>query len=547
MHGQLKIMLVFLQEMDDGEVSASEDGTTGAEQAANPSPTKPARRGRGRPRKVQAESSDNDSSVNGSQQVSSLKHVGKFRYLSKLNAADGEDGSDPATKPLATSRGRGRGRGRGRPRGRGSANHVTTSLNHTEETSSHVSSRGRRIKPNNRWTRDSDFDSSPTKAPSGRGRRSSSARNAAARRAAAEEESTPEEEPSKAPEENEEEDDSAMSEPGTKCDSVDAPSVQMNGVDKEEVVETSASSPSAPSETLEPDGAVEEDALSANGDEQMVAHDDEDVTGKSEDPVEAVPDPEVAEQSPEVPMQVVEEVNGEVADQCLPSHVEDDRCTAQEITPLEDVRPLPTSADEPVENDAAVASGDAAESQDDHHPDATNSEKDEPTGALVESLRDQLTIEQQQMNSSSAENTPGEEEGQSPLLISPMPVKVKSRWRRTSELEQVVGRNGNSEQSSSTSSPLTMSPRSSGLPLRGEGKSEDHSSQAQLIRDDGAIVEERLKSFVHLEENLYLTSKSTSKEVKRMLCDCTLTKEESARGELGCGDDCINRLLMIEW
>lgn len=32
-----------------------------------------------------------------------------------------------------------------------------------------------------------------------------------------------------------------------------------------------------------------------------------------------------------------------------------------------------------------------------------------------------------------------------------------------------------------------------------------------------------------------------------MVCDCFLTDEEIARGELGCGEDCLNRLLMIEW
>lgn len=66
-------------------------------------------------------------------------------------------------------------------------------------------------------------------------------------------------------------------------------------------------------------------------------------------------------------------------------------------------------------------------------------------------------------------------------------------------------------------------------------------------KQNAAIVEERLKSFEIIDENIYLTDKKTSKEVKRMLCDCTLTKEEISRGELGCGEDCINRLLMIEW
>lgn len=60
-------------------------------------------------------------------------------------------------------------------------------------------------------------------------------------------------------------------------------------------------------------------------------------------------------------------------------------------------------------------------------------------------------------------------------------------------------------------------------------------------------VEMRLKQFVHLKENMYLTDRMTCKEAKKMACDCFLTEEEIAADEYGCGDDCLNRLLMIEW
>ncbi|KAG7178005.1 LIM domain-binding protein 2-like 1, partial [Homarus americanus] len=63
------------------------------------------------------------------------------------------------------------------------------------------------------------------------------------------------------------------------------------------------------------------------------------------------------------------------------------------------------------------------------------------------------------------------------------------------------------------------------------------------------IVEERMKSFQHLVENQYIGERKKSKrskEVRRMVCDCSLTKEEIERGEVGCGEDCLNRLLMIE-
>ena len=72
-------------------------------------------------------------------------------------------------------------------------------------------------------------------------------------------------------------------------------------------------------------------------------------------------------------------------------------------------------------------------------------------------------------------------------------------------------------------------------------------NEKDMEKTNAVLIEERLKSFEHMEENLYLTSKKTSKEVKRMLCDCTLSKEEISRNEVGCGEDCINRLLMIEW
>ncbi|CAL4069399.1 unnamed protein product, partial [Meganyctiphanes norvegica] len=57
------------------------------------------------------------------------------------------------------------------------------------------------------------------------------------------------------------------------------------------------------------------------------------------------------------------------------------------------------------------------------------------------------------------------------------------------------------------------------------------------------------KSFVQLSENLYISERKKTKrnkELRRMTCDCYLTKEEIAGGEVGCGDDCLNRLLMVE-
>ncbi|XP_023021580.2 LOW QUALITY PROTEIN: SET domain containing 2 [Leptinotarsa decemlineata] len=60
------------------------------------------------------------------------------------------------------------------------------------------------------------------------------------------------------------------------------------------------------------------------------------------------------------------------------------------------------------------------------------------------------------------------------------------------------------------------------------------------------VIAARLKQFVHLKENLYKTDRMTCKEAKKMTCDCFLTAEEKEANEFGCGEDCLNRLLLIE-
>lgn len=58
-------------------------------------------------------------------------------------------------------------------------------------------------------------------------------------------------------------------------------------------------------------------------------------------------------------------------------------------------------------------------------------------------------------------------------------------------------------------------------------------------------------TFEPLTENLYLDKRKNEhsrnrKDARYMVCDCILTKEERARGVMGCLDDCLNRMLMIE-
>ncbi|EEC17808.1 huntingtin interacting protein, putative [Ixodes scapularis] len=56
----------------------------------------------------------------------------------------------------------------------------------------------------------------------------------------------------------------------------------------------------------------------------------------------------------------------------------------------------------------------------------------------------------------------------------------------------------------------------------------------------------RSLAYEDIEENLYRKKSKCKKEVRRMICDCSLTKDERDRGIMGCEEDCLNRLLMIE-
>lgn len=124
---------------------------------------------------------------------------------------------------------------------------------------------------------------------------------------------------------------------------------------------------------------------------------------------------------------------------------------------------------------------------------------------------------------------------------SEMPVKVKSRWRRSSELEQVLGVN------SPASSPLA-SPNLPKMPLPEINEGSDEQEKVPLSKEAyDKIIADRMSQYQHLDENEYLCERMISKDTKKMICDCFMTKEELERGELACGEDCLNRLLMIEW
>ncbi|XP_071942305.1 uncharacterized protein [Antedon mediterranea] len=65
----------------------------------------------------------------------------------------------------------------------------------------------------------------------------------------------------------------------------------------------------------------------------------------------------------------------------------------------------------------------------------------------------------------------------------------------------------------------------------------------------GILSERDYPEFDSLTENIYLTERKrskSSKEARRMLCECTTSSEDRRRGFRACDEDCLNRLLMIE-
>uniref|UniRef100_A0A6P6XRU4 [histone H3]-lysine(36) N-trimethyltransferase n=1 Tax=Dermatophagoides pteronyssinus TaxID=6956 RepID=A0A6P6XRU4_DERPT len=115
------------------------------------------------------------------------------------------------------------------------------------------------------------------------------------------------------------------------------------------------------------------------------------------------------------------------------------------------------------------------------------------------------------------------------------PEKVKSRWRRNSELEIT----------STVLSPTDSTPSSPNA----QQQSNMNSSQESFNPESIAIPDSPMPSYQKIDENIFLFEKKkckTKKETKKMVCDCLLLKEERARGLMGCGEDCLNRMLMIE-
>ncbi|XP_055314214.1 probable histone-lysine N-methyltransferase CG1716 isoform X2 [Sitodiplosis mosellana] len=71
-------------------------------------------------------------------------------------------------------------------------------------------------------------------------------------------------------------------------------------------------------------------------------------------------------------------------------------------------------------------------------------------------------------------------------------------------------------------------------------KTDEELERERINRENG------MKLFIAIADNEYRSERTISKEAKKMTCDCFLTQSEIERGEMGCGDDCLNRMLLIE-
>lgn len=124
-------------------------------------------------------------------------------------------------------------------------------------------------------------------------------------------------------------------------------------------------------------------------------------------------------------------------------------------------------------------------------------------------------------------------------------VKVKSRWRLTSELEMGIISDVTAATAALVGNAITVPSVSITVPkdIPDVAKTKNELEQDARMQKD---MSDRLSQFITIKENEYLCERNINKETRKMVCDCFLTKEDVDRDELGCGEDCLNRLLMME-
>jgi hypothetical protein len=146
------------------------------------------------------------------------------------------------------------------------------------------------------------------------------------------------------------------------------------------------------------------------------------------------------------------------------------------------------------------------------------------------------------------------------------PLKVKSRWRYSSDAESMrsssEGGFSSAETESMFSSTNSLFDSTGSIENSNVYESDSESSNlgafirpTNLIKRSGHLLfnqedtelTEKLKKFQGIEDSIFKTERKISKESRGMVCDCFLTNEDIERGEVGCNEDCLNRLLMVEW
>lgn len=110
-------------------------------------------------------------------------------------------------------------------------------------------------------------------------------------------------------------------------------------------------------------------------------------------------------------------------------------------------------------------------------------------------------------------------------------VKDQKRTKNLAEEDLSSDANMDNSNADKDTPPETTVPRE---------KTQEELDRLRIDRENG------YKLFAQIVDNEYRSERTISKEAKKMSCDCFLTPSEIERGELGCGEDCLNRMLLIE-
>lgn len=145
-----------------------------------------------------------------------------------------------------------------------------------------------------------------------------------------------------------------------------------------------------------------------------------------------------------------------------------------------------------------------------------------------------------------------------PLLSTSNMEKIKTRWRKNYlEGDTDIGRNDDdtndnqsalhNQQHDDRNNHLNNHHHSNGP----HNNCNDNNFTTSNHNNNKKDKHLKPPTYEPITENLYLDKRSkehsrSRKDARSMVCDCILTKEERARGILGCLDDCLNRMLMIE-